>query len=71
MALCNDNSLYVGVASDIEHRVLEHNAGKYPDFHTHSRRPMTLVCYQDFTEPNQAIEYEKKIKKWSRVKKKA
>jgi putative endonuclease len=71
IVLCKDNSLYVGVTSDIERRVLEHNAGKYPDAYTHSRRPVTLVFYQDFTEPNQAIEYEKKIKKWSRVKKQA
>ena len=69
--LCNDNSLYVGITSDIERRVLEHNEGKYPEAYTHSRRPVTLLFYQDFTEPSQAIEYEKKIKKWSRAKKQA
>ena len=69
--LCNDDSLYVGVTSDIDRRVMEHNIGKYPDAYTHSRRPVTLVFYQDFTDPNQAIEFEKKIKKWSRVKKQA
>jgi putative endonuclease len=69
--LCKDNSLYVGITSDIERRVLEHNDGKYPDAYTHSRRPVILLFYQDFTEPNQAIEYEKKIKKWSRAKKQA
>jgi putative endonuclease len=68
---CNDDSLYVGVTSDIERRVMEHNSGKYPEAYTHSRRPITLAFYQDFTEPNQAIEYEKKIKKWSREKKQA
>ena len=67
--LCNDNSLYVGITSDIERRVLEHNEGKYSEAYTHSRRPVTLLFYQDFTEPSQAIEYEKKIKKWSRAKK--
>jgi putative endonuclease len=66
---CNDNSLYVGITSDIERRVLEHNAGKYSEAYTHSRRPVELVFYQDFMEPNQAIEFEKKIKKWSRAKK--
>ncbi len=68
---CIDDSLYVGVTSDIDRRVIEHNTGKYPDAYTHSRRPMTLVFYQDFTDPNQAIEFEKKLKKWSRVKKQA
>ncbi|MDP2088396.1 MAG: GIY-YIG nuclease family protein [Flavobacteriaceae bacterium] len=68
---CSDNSLYVGITSDIERRVMEHNAGKYPDAYTHDRRPVTLVFYQDFTEPNRAIDFEKKIKKWSRAKKQA
>ena len=66
---CSDNSLYVGVTSDIERRLIEHNAGKYPDAYTHSRRPVSLVFCQEFMEPNQAIEFEKKIKKWSRAKK--
>lgn len=66
---CNDNSLYVGVTSDVERRLMEHNAGKYPEAYTHSRRPVEIVFYQEFTEPNQAIDFEKKIKKWSRQKK--
>ncbi|WP_367757406.1 GIY-YIG nuclease family protein [Flavobacterium sp. WC2430] len=69
--LCKDDSLYVGVTSDIERRVMEHDAGKYPDAYTHNRRPVALVFYQDFIDPNQAIEFEKKLKKWSRVKKQA
>jgi putative endonuclease len=69
--LCNDNTLYVGVTSDIDRRVMEHNAGKYPEAYTNSRKPVTLVFYQDFIDPNQAIEFEKKLKKWSRVKKQA
>ncbi|MEL1240159.1 GIY-YIG nuclease family protein [Flavobacterium flavipallidum] len=68
---CADDSLYVGITSDIERRVLEHNGGKYPEAYTHSRRPVELVFCQDFTDPNQAIEFEKKIKKWSRAKKQA
>jgi putative endonuclease len=66
---CNDNSLYVGITSDIDRRLMEHNAGKYSEAYTHSRRPVILAFYQDFTDPNQAIDFEKKIKKWSRAKK--
>lgn len=69
--LCNDDTLYVGVTSDIDRRVTEHNAGKYPEAYTHNRRPVTVAFYQDFTDPNQAIEFEKKLKKWSRLKKQA
>ncbi|WP_418263861.1 GIY-YIG nuclease family protein [Flavobacterium faecale] len=68
---CQDESLYVGITSDIERRVMEHNSGKYPEAYTFSRKPVHLVFYQEFTEPNQAIEFEKKIKKWSRAKKQA
>jgi len=60
---CIDDSLYVGLTSDIERRVMEHNMGKYPEAYTYSRRPVLLVFYQDFTDPNQAIEFEKKNKK--------
>ena len=48
---------------------MEHNAGKSQETYTHSRRPVILLFYQEFTDPNQAIEFEKKIKKWSRAKK--
>ncbi|OAZ05399.1 GIY-YIG nuclease family protein [Flavobacterium succinicans] len=68
---CKDDSLYVGITSDIDRRLMEHNAGKYPEAYTHSRRPVKLVFYQEFMDPNQAIEFEKKIKKWSRLKKQA
>ncbi|MNE88618.1 GIY-YIG nuclease superfamily protein [compost metagenome] len=50
---------------------MEHNEGKYPDAYTFKKRPVTLVYYQDFTEPNQAIYFEKKLKKWSKAKKEA
>jgi putative endonuclease len=63
--------LYVGVTSDIERRLMEHNAGIYPEAYTHSRRPVKLVFYQYFMDPSQAIVFEKKIKKWSRAKKQA
>ena len=39
--------------------------------YTFSRRPVELVWVETFTDPNIAIEYEKKIKGWSRRKKEA
>ena len=68
---CKDGSYYVGVTSNVDRRVTEHNAGKYPDAYTYRLRPVELVWYQDFLDPNQAIVFEKKIKKWSRAKKEA
>lgn len=53
----------------LKEELWEHNAGKYPDAYTHSRRFVILVFYQEFMEPNQDIYFEKKIKRWSREKK--
>jgi putative endonuclease len=50
---------------------LDHNQGKHPDSFTYKRRPVALMYYAEFTEPEAAIEVEKQIKKWSRAKKEA
>jgi putative endonuclease len=50
---------------------MEHNAGVNKSCFTYNRRPVELKFQQEFLEVNQAIYFEKKIKKWSRAKKKA
>jgi len=71
MLQCNDKSIYTGITSDLDKRVFEHSEGKHKNSYTYSRRPVSLVYYQEFTNPEQAIEFEKKLKKWSRTKKEA
>ena len=66
---CSDNSLYTGITNDLDRRFNEHNDGKLKDAYTYSRRPVKLEYFQDFKEPTQAIFFEKKLKKWSKVKK--
>ncbi|MBK6963691.1 MAG: GIY-YIG nuclease family protein [Bacteroidales bacterium] len=68
---CSDNSFYTGVTNDVERRLKEHNEGINPDCYTYSRRPVELVYYEYFSDYNQAISFEKKIKGWSRAKKQA
>ena len=68
---CSDNSLYTGITNDLERRVNEHNDRKFPAAYTFKRRPVVLVWYQDFTEPNQEIYFEKKLKGWSKANKEA
>ena len=68
---CNDNSLYTGITNDLERRVNEHNDGMLPDAYTFKRRPVVMEWFQDSTEPNQAIYFEKKLKRWSKAKKEA
>ncbi len=66
---CSDSTYYTGVTENVFKRFEEHCDGKYFGSYTHSRRPLQLVFYCSFTDINIAIEFEKKIKKWSKAKK--
>lgn len=68
---CADNTYYTGVTSNLESRMFKHDSGFYPNCYTFKRRPLTVSFYCEFTDINMAIETEKQIKKWSRVKKEA
>ena len=68
---CSDNSYYIGVSNDAEKRFQEHAARINKSCYTYTRRPLKLVFSEIFSEPNSAIAFEKKIKGWSRAKKKA
>ncbi len=66
---CSDGSYYVGTTrSALEIRIAQHNAGIFGGY-TASRRPVTLVYSQWFDRITDAIEAERKLKKWSRAKK--
>jgi putative endonuclease len=49
-------------------RIAQHNAGSF-EGHTASRRPVELIFSQWFERISDAIENERKLKKWSRAKK--
>ena len=66
---CSDKSFYIGVSSNLERRMQEHNEGIKKDAYTFSRRPVVLKWMEMFTSPEQAIAIEKKLKGWSRRKK--
>lgn len=68
---CSDNSYYTGVTNNVELRVSQHNQGIDVTAYTHTRRPVVLRFFQEFTNPNEAIAFEKQVKGWSRRKKKA
>lgn len=69
MVRCSDDSFYVGVTSDLEKRIGEHNFGWDPESYTHERRPVNLVFAEDFIRVEDAIRFEKQLKGWSRAKK--
>jgi len=68
---CSDNTYYTGITSNLDNRLFQHSSGFFKNCYTYNRRPVTMVFYAEFTDINLAIEKEKQLKKWSRVKKEA
>ena len=68
---CRDGTFYTGVTSDYEERVAQHQAGVFPGCYTYKRRPVKLVYLAEFCEVDEAIAWEKRVKRWSRRKKEA
>ena len=68
MSNSSDTTVYIGVTNDIERRVIEHKSGHIPGF-TQKYCCSKLVYFETYSDVNQAIEREKKIKKWRREKK--
>ncbi|MDH5472591.1 MAG: GIY-YIG nuclease family protein [Gammaproteobacteria bacterium] len=67
---CADNSLYTGIALDVERRVEEHNnnnrlAAKY----TRARRPVALVYSETVASKSEAARRESAIKQLSKEEK--
>jgi putative endonuclease len=68
---CADGSLYIGTTrTSLETRIAQHNAGVFGGY-TATRRPVTLVYSEWFDRITDAVENERKLKKWSRAKKEA
>jgi putative endonuclease len=68
---CSDNSYYVGVTSDLEKRIKQHEQGEFWYCYTFNRRPVQLMFYREFDSNMKAIGFEKQVKRWSRAKKEA
>jgi putative endonuclease len=71
MLECSDNTVYTGVTNNLERRFTEHENGINTGCHTYKRRPLKLIFHEKFTDVKSAISFEKKLKGWSRKKKKA
>ena len=65
---CKDNSLYSGIATDIEDRVREHNKGNGAKY-TRARRPVTLVYNERHHNMSEAMKRESRIKRWTKIRK--
>lgn len=66
---CADNTLYTGVTTDIERRLVEHNNEKTGAKYTRTRRPVSLVYQEVYSTRSEATKREAELKKFSRAKK--
>ena len=68
---CSDNSLYTGITTNIQRRVMEHNGSIGGAKYTRSRRPVNLVYQEDCEDRSSASKREMEIKKLSSEKKRS
>ena len=65
----NNNVLYTGVTNDLIRRVYEHRNHLDKDSFTAKYNVTKLVYFEETSDVKAAIEREKQIKNWSRIKK--
>ncbi len=65
---CADGTLYCGWTNDLERRVKAHNSGRGAKY-TKSRRPVTLVYFEEFSTKEKAMSREAHLKMLTRAEK--
>tara|TARA_Y100000389_G_scaffold67909_1_gene64329 strand:+ start:220 stop:480 length:261 start_codon:yes stop_codon:yes gene_type:complete len=66
---CKDSTLYTGITTDPDRRILEHNTSNKGAKYTKTRRPVKLVYFEVFENRSLASKREYEIKKMSRKEK--
>ena len=66
---CSDGTFYTWVTNDLDRRIIEHSEWLIYWSYTHSRRPIKLMYHEEYCDIRDAIQREKQIKWWSRIKK--
>lgn len=66
---CADGTLYTGITTNLERRVMEHNESRLGAKYTRARRPVTLVYARRFRTRSNAAREEARVKGLSRAEK--
>lgn len=65
---CADGTYYCGWTNDLDKRIKAHNEGRGAKY-TRSRRPVTLVYWEEFSTKTEAMQREAAVKKLTRQQK--
>lgn len=60
---CADETLYTGIATELDRRIEEHNGSDKGAIYTRVRRPVTLVYSEEYPDRSAASKREYEIKK--------
>ena len=60
---CADETLYTGIATELERRIEEHNSSDKGAKYTRTRRPVKLVYSESYPDRSAASKREYEIKK--------
>lgn len=63
--LCRGNTLYTGIAKDLNARIATHKSGKGSKY-VRSHLPVKLIYSEELPDKNQALKREIEIKSWDR-----
>lgn len=66
---CADNTLYIGITTDVTRRVNQHNSAKIGAKYTRMRRPVSLVYQEQVADRSAAAKREYELKQLSRTEK--
>ena len=60
---CADETLYTGIATELDRRIVEHNESDKGAKYTRVRRPVSLVYSEEYPDRSAASKREYEIKK--------
>ena len=66
---CADKTLYTGITTDVDRRLIEHNGAKSITKYTRARQPVTMVYKEQTESRSSAGKREVFIKSLSRIQK--
>jgi putative endonuclease len=68
--LCSDNSYYTGLTNDFEKRIWQLETGYFPECYRFKRRSIKLIRHTIVETGEEANNFERQTKGWSRKRKK-